>query len=174
VIERPDRKDTTMGSALLAALGQSEEMSRDEAGRVYRRLLEKGAPDPTSVKQMKAAMEVLGLTLTDASQHLRLRDQAKGYQQRIADGAGLDDAAAAAGKAIEEGMAAKQKFLEQWQREHNQRLAAQSDLHHRHQGAIQALRDLKALKLQHAVALADVACCDEQDLQKPDPLNQSK
>jgi hypothetical protein len=163
-----------MGSALLAAIGQSEELGRDEAGRIYRRLLEKGASDPKSVEQMKAAMEVLGLTLTDASTHLRLRDQAKGYQQRIANGAGLDEEATRAAKAIDESVAERSRLLTEWLQRHNQKLADQSELYHRQSGALQALRDLKALKLQHAVALADLACCDEADLAKPDPLNPSK
>lgn len=163
-----------MGNALIAALGQSEELGRDEAGRVYRQLLEKGSPDEKSVSQMKRAMDVLGLTLTDASHHLRLRQDAKSLQQRITNGAGLERSLVDAQKALETGVADKEKFLEQWQREHNQRLYDQMDLSDRHRGAQQALRQLKELKLQHAIALADLACCEEGDLDKPDPLNQSK
>ena len=163
-----------MGSALLAAISQGEELSRDEAGRVYRRLLEKQSADPKSVEQMKAAMDVLGLTLTDASQHLRLREQAKQLQQRITAGAGLDDAQHKASKAVSDWLAERSRLLTEWQRRNAELHQEQSEITDRYQGAVQAVRQLRELQLQHAVALADLACCSESDLDKPDPLNQSK
>src|SRR4051794_21013834 len=111
-----------MGNPLLHAIGQSEELGRDAAGNLYRQLLEKGSPDPKSVGQMKQAMEVLGLTLTDASHHLRLRQDAKSLQQRITNGAGLQRKMEDAKKALKAGVAKKLNFLEQWNRQHNQRL----------------------------------------------------
>jgi hypothetical protein len=163
-----------MGNALIAALGRSEELSRDAAARIYRRLLEKPASDEKSVAEMKAAMAVLGLTLTDANNHFRLRDQAKTYQQRITNGAGLGDALAKAGKAIEESMVEKERLLLEWRQRHNQKLVEQMELSNRQHEGLNALRQLKELKLQHAIGLGDLACCDERDLDTPDPLNQSK
>lgn len=76
-----------MGHKLIHAVLSEEQMSRDEAVKVYRELLEKDTEDPKDVKRFREAVSVLGKASADLTADLNTIQTARTLQSASATAA---------------------------------------------------------------------------------------
>jgi hypothetical protein len=160
-----------MSTALLTAVGRVDEDRREAAEIEYRELLRNGNASAKNVARMKSILQTLGLSLADASAHLRLYERVEQLRARIRGGAALGDAQEAAAKAIEGSMQEKERMLAEWRLQHNRLILAQSDIGQKYQEAYRAVEELTTLVRTNPLPLGDVEVPSQSDLAKPDPFN---
>ena len=145
-----------MGHKLIHAVLSEEQMSRDEAVKVYRELLEKDTEDPKDVKRFREAVSVLGKASADLTADLNTIQTARALQKRIRDGSGLDKDRSDAQKAVTDYIAETKRLMEERRRGHLELSNAASALEQRWMEAAEADRSLAALKQRHGPVLAHV------------------